>query len=80
MKKITLLAAVAIAVLSTSCAKSRTCTCTTATSGGTVTEVYTFDKIHKKNAQEACEQMSNQKTTTVGSSTTTGDKTTCTLK
>ncbi len=80
MKKITLLAVAAIAVLSMSCAKSRTCTCTTTSSGVTVTEVYTFDKIHKKNAREACEQMSVQKTTTTPAGTTTGDKTTCTLK
>ena len=77
MKKITLLAAVAIAVLSTSCTKDRVCTCTTTPAvGSAYTTTTTYFKAHKRSAQIGCELEAKQTTTPAG----TGDKTTCTLK
>jgi hypothetical protein len=80
MKKITLLAAVAIAVLATSCTKDHTCTCTTAISGGgTSSYVVTYHKSHKKNAQLLCDAEATQTNYTAPTSST-GNSTTCTFK
>ncbi len=80
MKKITLLAVAAIAVLSmTSCKKDRVCTCTTTFStGGTSTSTTTMYKVKKHDARIFC--VGDQTTTTNAAGTTTGDKTTCELK
>jgi len=81
MKKITLLAAVAIAVLSTSCTKDRVCTCTvTPTTGPTTTQTITYFKSHKKNARLFCEGNASQEVDVTSGVTNTGSKTTCTLK
>jgi hypothetical protein len=78
MKKVLLIAVVAVASLA-SCKKDRTCTCVTTTSGGTMTEVTTLYKATKGDAREECIGHQTVTTTSPGG-TTTGDKTTCTLK
>jgi hypothetical protein len=81
MKKVTLIAAVAIAVLSTSCKKDRTCTCTSTNSGVTTTDVTVMHKVSKKNATANC--IGYQRTTTESgavSGSTVGADNVCTLK
>ena len=86
MKKIILSAAAVIALVSTSCTKDHTCTCTTipASSGGTQPPTFTTATVYHKstmaNATLYCEGQATQVTTTVGSTSTAGDNTTCTIK
>lgn len=80
MKKITLIAAVAIAVLSTSCKKDRVCTCTTTpVSGTSETYTVTYFKAKKGDARLLCTAEGTERDFTAPASQK-GDKTTCTLK
>ena len=80
MKKITLIAAVAIAVLSTSCKKDRVCTCTvTPVSGTGSTYTVTYFKAKKGDARLLCTAQATEQDVTAPTSIK-GDKTTCTLK
>ncbi len=56
MKKMTLLAAVAIAIVFSSCRKDRTCTCTYTNSGSANanTQITTYTKVTKKAALLNC--------------------------
>jgi len=56
MKKITMVAAVALAISFASCKKERSCTCTYSNSGSsnTYTEIKTYDKVSKKTAAADC--------------------------
>ena len=56
MKKITILAAVALACSFASCKKDRSCTCTYSNSGSsdTYTEITTYNKVSKKTAKADC--------------------------
>ena len=83
MKKITMIAAVAVLALSfASCKKDRTCTCTTTGTGYTSTSTTTIYEVKKGDAMERC--VGDQTTTVTAASgvstTSTGDKTTCELK
>jgi hypothetical protein len=88
MKKITLLAVTAIAVLSmSSCRKDRTCTCTdTTSSGGTSSPSSTTTVVVKKSTKSAaaggpCWSGTNTGTNTYGGTTvTTVDTRSCTIK
>ena len=80
MKKITLLAAVAIAVLSTSCKKDRVCTCTASQGGVTETTVTTMHKVSKKNGVANCIGYQETTSYSAGTNPPTGADHTCTLK
>lgn len=79
MKKITLLAAVFVAITFASCKKDRVCTCTTTYAGGTSVDKTTYFDVKKKDARLYCVGHQTETTNTPGG-TTTGDKTTCELK
>lgn len=79
MKKITLLAAVFVAITFASCKKDRVCTCTTTKSWGTETDVTTYYKAKKGDVREKCIGSQTVSTDSPGG-TSTGDKTTCELK
>lgn len=84
MKKISILAVAAVAVLSmTSCKKDRTCTCSeTSTSGGTTSAASTTTVVVNKSTKNAANGgncASYTKTQTI-SGTTVTDNVTCTLK
>jgi hypothetical protein len=79
MKKITLLAVAAIAVLSmTSCKKDRTCTCTQTDASGTTAYTMVITKVTKKGAtMGACASGTTTETVSGTSYVTT---TSCTVK
>ena len=79
MKKIILLAIAFVAISFASCKKDRVCTCETTSASGTDKSVTTMYKVTKKEARANCIGNQTVYTSTSGQSTT-GDKTTCTLK
>ncbi len=79
MKKITLLALAFVAISFASCKKDRVCTCETSGTLGTTKDVTTMYKVTKKDARLMCVGSQNVHTNQAGQSST-GDKTTCTLK
>lgn len=57
MKKLLILAVVAVGFTMTSCKKEYTCVCTV--TGGTTTEVKSGTKLSKKDAETWCEKSTN---------------------
>ena len=80
MKKITILAVAAIAVLSmTSCKKDRTCTCTSSTNGGSASTSTVVVNKATKNAAIGGSCWSGTSTQTIAGTAYTTTQT-CTLK
>ena len=85
MKKITVLAAVLVAVSFASCKKDRTCECTYTTSGTTNVTSHTsstvITKVKKSDAKYLCTKDSQSYTNTSGSTSSTSTSSSdCKLK